>query len=70
FDVDTSSEAILLCSDGLTSMLNNDQILKVLVDEELEIDEKVSKLIKKCNVRGGNDNISIAYLEIESGEQE
>ena len=70
FDVDTSSEAILLCSDGLTSMLNNDQILKVLVDEELEIDEKVSKLIKKCNVRGGNDNISIAYLEIESGDQE
>ena len=70
FDVDTSSEAILLCSDGLTSMLNNEQILKVLVDEELEIDEKVSKLIKKCNVRGGNDNISIAYLEIESGEQE
>lgn len=70
FDVDTSSEAILLCSDGLTSMLNNDQILKVLIDEELEIDEKVSKLIKKCNVRGGNDNISIAYLEIESGEQE
>ena len=70
FDVDTSSEAILLCSDGLTSMLNNDQILKVLIDEELEIDEKVSKLIKKCNVRGGNDNISIAYLEIESGDQE
>lgn len=70
FDVDTSSEAILLCSDGLTSMLNNDQILKVIIDEELEIEEKVSKLIKKCNVRGGNDNISIAYLEIESGDQE
>lgn len=69
FDVDTSSEAIMLCSDGLTSMLTDEQILKVLVDEELEIDEKVSKLIKKCNVRGGHDNISIAYLEIESGER-
>ena len=70
FDVDTSSEAILLCSDGLTSMLSDDQIEKVLIDEDLEIEEKVSKLIKKCNVRGGTDNISIAYLEIESGEQE
>lgn len=69
FDVDTKSEAILLCSDGLTSMLSDDQIEKVLIDENLEIEEKVSKLIRKCNVRGGNDNISIAYLEIESGEQ-
>jgi protein phosphatase len=70
FDVDTSSEAILLCSDGLTSMLTNEQIEHVLIDESLSIEEKVSKLIRKCNVRGGNDNISIAYLEIESGEKE
>lgn len=51
-------------------MLNNEQIQHVLVDEELTIEEKVIKLIKKCNIRGGNDNISIAYLVIESGEQE
>ncbi len=70
FDVDTSSQAILLCSDGLTSMLAFDQIEHVLLDEELSIEEKVTKLIRKCNVRGGNDNISVAYLEMESGEQE
>ena len=35
---------------------------KVLIDEELEAEEKVKKLIMKCNARGGNDNISIAYL--------
>ena len=70
FDVDTKSEAILLCSDGLTSMLSNDQIENVLNDNELTIEEKVTKLIRKCNIRGGNDNISIAYLVIESGEKE
>ena len=43
-------------------MLSDDQIEKVLLDEELETEEKVEKLIKKCNARGGNDNISIAYL--------
>ena len=62
FDVDIDSEAILLCSDGLTNMLSDDQIEKVLLDEELETEEKVEKLIMKCNARGGNDNISIAYL--------
>lgn len=62
FDVDIESDAILLCSDGLTNMLTDDQIEKVLIDEELETEEKVEKLIRKCNARGGNDNISIAYL--------
>ena len=49
-------------------MLTNEQIEKVLSDEELEIEEKVIKLIRKSNARGGQDNISIAYLMLESGE--
>ena len=63
FDVDTKISGIFLCSDGLTNMLTVEQIEKVLNDPELEIEEKVVKLIRKCNARGGTDNISIAYLE-------
>lgn len=62
FDVETDIDGILLCSDGLTNMLDEEQITKVL-NEELKIEEKVVKLIYKCNNRGGNDNISVAYLE-------
>ena len=62
FDVDMESEAIMLCSDGLTNMLTEEQIEKVLIDEELSTEEKVEKLIRKSNARGGNDNISVAYL--------
>ena len=68
FDVDMSAEGILLCSDGLTNMLSVEQIEKVLNDNELDIEEKVIKLIRKCNARGGTDNISIAYLIKESGD--
>ena len=63
FDVDMNNDGILLCSDGLTTMLADDQIEKVLNDDELTAEEKVTKLIQKCNARGGFDNISIAYLE-------
>lgn len=70
FDVDLTSEAILLCSDGLTNMLSDEQIEKVLNDKELSVAEKVEKLIRKCNVRGGTDNVSIAYLEMGSGEEQ
>ena len=68
FDVDMSAEGILICSDGLTNMLTEEQIEKVINDPELEIDEKVIKLIRKCNARGGTDNISVAYLVRESGD--
>lgn len=67
FDVDTDSDAVLLCSDGLTNMLTKEQIQKVL-NSELTLEEKIVKLIKKSNLRGGTDNVSIAYLEKESGE--
>ena len=68
FDVDTSVKGLFLCSDGLTNMLTNEQIEKVL-NSNLAIEEVVVKLIKKANLRGGDDNISIAYLKKESGEQ-
>ena len=68
FDCDMDISSILLCSDGLTSMLDAEQIQKVL-DSELSIEDKVIKLIRKANNRGGNDNISIAYLDLkEKGE--
>lgn len=69
FDVDINIDGVLLCSDGLTSMLTKEQIEKVLADDELEVEEQVVKLIRKSNARGGTDNISVAYLNCESGEE-
>ena len=67
-DVDNDSDAVLLCSDGLTNMLTDEQIEKVLLDETLELEEKIIKLVRKANARGGIDNISIAYLERKGSE--
>lgn len=68
FDVERDVEGIFLCSDGLTNMLTPEQMDKVLNDEDLDIEEKVNKLIMKSNTRGGTDNITIAYLK-KSGEE-
>ena len=67
FDIDTSVKGLFLCSDGLTNMLTEEQIEKIL-NSNLPIEEAVIKLIKKANSRGGTDNISIAYLKKESGD--
>ncbi len=61
FDVEEQVDGIFLCSDGLTNMLDDEQIARVL-SESSSLDAKLEKLIYKSNNRGGTDNISIAYL--------
>ncbi len=61
FNVELNIDGIFLCSDGLTNMLDDTQIAKVL-SENSTLKEKLEKLVFKANNRGGNDNISIAYL--------
>ena len=46
--IDEEVDGILLCSDGLTNMLTDEQITKVL-NENMPIDEKLKKLVIKCN---------------------
>ena len=69
FEVERDVDAILLCSDGVTNMLTVEQLEKVL-DEELTIEAKVKKIVRKCNARGGQDNISVAFLSMKSGCEE
>ena len=68
FDCDMDISEILLSSDGLTGMLDREGIERVLLGEG-SVEEKVMKLIRKANNRGGTDNISVAYLvRFEEGE--
>ena len=67
FDVETTVKGLFLCSDGLTNMLTEEQIEKIL-NSDLSIEDAIVKLIRKANSRGGNDNITVAYLKKESGD--
>ena len=68
FDCERNVEGIILASDGLTNLLDTSKIEDVL-NENIEIEEKIVSLIRKANNEGGTDNISVAYLELkeESG---
>lgn len=58
----SEDDLILLCSDGLTTMLNDDEIFKTIMDYEL-LEEKVEKLIEFANENGGTDNISVILID-------
>ena len=66
-EVEADIDGVMLCSDGLTNMLDDEQISKVL-SESSEIEDRLKKLIVKCNNRGGTDNISVAFLSMKDGE--
>ena len=66
FSVEEEVSGIVLSSDGLTSMLTKAQIERVLANKELSLSEKVIRLIRKSNIRGGLDNISVACLMMGS----
>lgn len=67
FDCDIEVSNILLCSDGLTNMLDQESIERVLLSD-YSVEDKVIRLIKKAINRGGTDNVSVAYLERFSRE--
>ena len=65
-----AGDAILLCSDGLTEMLSNDQIAAVLADH-LSAKQNCEQLVSAANQAGGKDNISVivARFHPEDGRQ-
>lgn len=60
-----AGDYLVVNSDGLTNMLNNDEIATVLMQEK-SLDDKNRDLITLANHRGGFDNITVVLLHIES----
>lgn len=57
---------LLLCSDGLTNMVENEEIQNIVRNNELTF--AVDDLIDKCVERGGVDNISVAIIKNLRGD--
>ncbi len=58
-----AGDRVLLCSDGLSNMVEDDEI-KDIVQDNQNLDEAVSSLISRANYYGGNDNISVVIVSI------
>ena len=69
-DVDTfaveprAGDLFLLCSDGLTTMVEDDEILRLVEQQRGDLDALVKALIKAANRGGGEDNITVVAFEI------
>lgn len=55
-------ELVLLCSDGLTNMLEDEEIGAIL-REPVSMEEKAQRLIEAANDNGGKDNITVIIID-------
>jgi protein phosphatase len=76
-DVDTFSvearpgDVFLICSDGLTTMVDEEQILDELGRHRGDLDGAAKALVRRANKGGGEDNITVVIFEIaEIGAEE
>ena len=67
FEVDLlPGDYILLCSDGLTNMVDDDSILSVISGNG-SLNYKARTLIQTANEHGGNDNIAVILVKFTGG---
>ncbi|MBR2950204.1 MAG: Stp1/IreP family PP2C-type Ser/Thr phosphatase [Lachnospiraceae bacterium] len=60
-------DKVLLCSDGLTNMLEDEQI-RQMAESEGSVEQRVCALVAAANDNGGKDNIAVIILEPFSDE--
>jgi len=55
-------DIILLCSDGLTNMVSDNQILEIVTSQSADLDAACRQLMSRANEEGGRDNISVVLV--------
>ena len=62
----SNPERYLLCSDGLFSVVTDEQIASILEDRGTSLEELCKRLIEAANTAGGPDNITAVVLEVDA----
>jgi protein phosphatase len=71
FTVDASDgDVFVLCSDGLTDMLADDEIGEVLEQRRRNLNDAADELVRRANKAGGQDNITVVAFELSDEPDE
>ncbi len=63
-------DLFLICSDGLTDIVRDDEIVALIVAADNDPDNAAESLVAAANRAGGIDNITVVLFEIIEGEPE
>ena len=58
-------DRLLLCSDGLTGHVKDEEIAEVLRDRDASVDELARSLVELALERGGEDNVTVLVADVD-----
>lgn len=61
-------DVVLMCTDGLTNMVEDEEIAKIVRASE-EIDDVAENLVNMANHNGGKDNIGVVIIKMLADEE-
>ncbi len=65
FSIETKpGDLFMLCSDGLTSMVDDARILELIEEHRSDVDELGRALVAEANESGGEDNITVVLFTV------
>ena len=64
-----AGDVYLLCSDGLSTMLGDDEVVSAIEGAGRDPAAAAEALVAAANAHGGEDNITVVLFELEEGEE-
>lgn len=61
-------DMLLLCSDGLSGKLRNEEIRQIVADSSEDLEAACTALVAEANNRGGEDNITVVLARFSGDE--
>ena len=74
-DVDLTEEparpgdVLLLCSDGLSDLLDDEDMLVAVKEHAEDLDDACQALVDRANSKGGDDNITVLVVQAQAGDE-
>ncbi len=62
-------DILLLCSDGLSDLLEDEEMLATVQDHPEDLGEACQALVERANYKGGDDNITALLIQVRTGDQ-
>jgi protein phosphatase len=60
-------DVLVLCSDGLSDLLDDEEILAAVQDHGDDLDRACQALVDRANAKGGDDNITVLVIQAQAG---
>jgi protein phosphatase len=60
-------DVLLLCSDGLSDLLDDEEILAAVQEHDSDLQQACQALVDRANAKGGDDNITVLVVQAQRG---